>query len=188
MGQLKALLPWHGQPLLAYQIAQLLAAPVERLIVVVGHRAAELAPYLDQDERLHVVENQDYHAGKVSSIICGVAAAPADHHLLVLGVDQPRPAALLAAVATVHRAGDSPITIAGCGGRRGHPVLFRPELRPELLAITEETAGLRAVLRRHQALTVDTGDPLALVNLNTPEDYAAALLLSSTSSARAGNQ
>jgi hypothetical protein len=55
-------------------------------------------------------------------------------------------------------------------------VLFAPALRPELLALDEATEGLRAVLRRHaDAVRLsETGSALALVNLNRPEDYAAA--------------
>ena len=52
---------------------------------------------------------------------------------------------------------------------------------PELLAIDEATQGLRAVLQRYATAVavVDTGSPLALVNLNTPEDYQQALRLAS---------
>ncbi len=89
-----------------------------------------------------------------------------------------------------HLDGSASITIAGQQGRRGHPVIFAPRLRAELLTIDEESQGLRAVLQRHtrDTLVIDTGSPLSLVNLNTPEDYAAATRLNSTSSALAGNQ
>jgi molybdopterin-guanine dinucleotide biosynthesis protein A len=59
--------------------------------------------------------------------------------------------------------------------RRGHPVIFTPVLRDELLRLEEATQGLRAVLARHACAVqvVETGTPLALLNLNTPEDYEA---------------
>ena len=190
MGQLKAHLEWEGKPLLRYQADALLAAPVERLVVVLGYRADELAPLLPSGPRLHVVHNPDFATGKVSSIVAGVRTVAEDAHVLILGVDQPRPPALVARVSEVHLGGARSISIAAYGGRRGHPVLFAPALRPELLALDEETEGLRAVLsaHRHDVQLVETGDALALVNLNTPEDYAAALRLSSTSNARAENQ
>ena len=190
MGQLKALLTWHHQPSFVYQVEQLLESPIERLVVVLGHRADELRALLPADPRLKVVLNPDYASGKVSSIVTGVGAVDDGQHVLVLGVDQPRPAATIRATIAAHLASDAPITIAGNGGRRGHPVIFAPGLRSELLALSEETQGLRAVLTNHAASVqvVDTGDPLTLVNLNTPADYEAALLPSSTSSVRAGNQ
>jgi molybdenum cofactor cytidylyltransferase len=190
MGQLKALLPWQGRPLLRYQAEALLAAPVERLVVVLGHRREELEPVLPTDKRLQSLDNPDYRSGKVSSIVAGVRAAPAEDDVLLVGVDQPRPVALLERVIEAHASANALLTVAAYQGRSGHPVVFSAALRPELLAISESTEGLRAVLRRHarEAQLVETGDPLALVNLNTRQDYEAALLLSTTSSARAGNQ
>jgi molybdenum cofactor cytidylyltransferase len=190
MGQLKALLVWEGQPLVRYQAEALLAAPVERVVVVLGYRSEALEPLLPSDRRLSVVHNQGYGSGKVSSIVTGISAIDPSSHVLILGVDQPRAAATIRTVCDAHLAGAHSISIAAFEGRRGHPVIIAPPLRPDLLAIDERTEGLRAVLRANQdrVHAVETGDPLTLVNLNTPEDYAAALRLSSTSSARAGNQ
>ena len=190
MGQLKALLEWDGQPLLRSQVDALLAAPVERVVVVLGYRYEELTPLLPPNVRVNVVRNSDFASGKVSSIVAGVSATEAHRHVLVLGVDQPRGTTTLRMVIEAHLAGGQAISIAAYGGRRGHPVLFSPALRANLLALDEATEGLRAVLRTHSAgiRLVETGDPLTLVNVNTPEDYAAALRLNSTSSARAGNR
>jgi len=190
MGQLKALLPWHGKTLLRYQVDALLAAPVERIVVVLGHRREELLPILPSDPRVTTAVNDDYTSGKVSSIRTGIAAAPPGQDILLLGVDQPRPPALITEVLGAHAAAGARISVAACHGRGGHPVVFSAGLRPELLAITEESEGLRAVMRAHagDVQHVETGDPLALVNLNTPEDYEAAVLLSTTSNALAGNQ
>ena len=190
MGELKALLEWEGQPLLRYQAETLLAAPIERLVVVLGYRQDELAALLPSDPRVRVTHNPDYASGKVSSIIAGVGATAPGSHVMILGVDQPRPSATLRVVCEAHVAGEHAISIASFGGRRGHPVVFAPFLRPALLALDERTEGLRAVVRDHQdtVRSVETADPLTLANLNTPEDYAAALRISSTSSARAGNQ
>lgn len=190
MGQLKALLPWEGRPLLRSQVDALLAAPIERLVVVLGYRRADLLPLLPSDSRLVAIENPGYASGKVSSVVAGVRAVSVDGHVLILGVDQPRPTLLIREVCGEHVRENNAITIAAYQGRRGHPVAFAPTLRSELLDLREETEGLRAVLRSHREkiVSVETGDPLAIVNVNTPEDYAAALRLNSTSSARAGNQ
>ena len=190
MGQIKALLAWEGQPLLRYQVEQLLAAPLERVALVLGYRAEDLRVLIPDDPRITVVVNPDFASGKVSSIVAGAAVLDAGEDVLILGVDQPRPSHLIASVVGAHQASESPITVAAFGDRRGHPVIFSSQLRHELLDISEETEGLRSLMRRPsvEVGTVETGDPISLVNLNTPEDYEAALRLSSTSSARAGNQ
>jgi len=190
MGQIKALLAWEGQPLLRYQVEQLLAAPLERVALVLGYRAEDLRVLVPDDPRITVVVNPDFASGKVSSIVAGVATLDIGEDVLILGVDQPRPSPLIASVVVRHQVSQCVITVAAFSGRRGHPVIFTSKLRHELLEISEESEGLRSLIRRHAAdvRAMETGDPIALVNLNTPEDYAAALRLSSTSSARAGNQ
>jgi molybdenum cofactor cytidylyltransferase len=177
MGRLKALLPWTGgQPLLRYQIDQLMQSPVDRIVVVLGHRRDELRTLLPADARVVAVENPQYGTGKVSSIIAGVSAIPAGRHVLILAVDQPRPAWLIQRVLAAHLEHGAPITVAGHDGRRGHPVIFAPSLRDELLRLEEATQGLRAVLARHASAVqvIETDTPLALLNLNTPDDYEAA--------------
>ena len=141
---------------------------------MVGHRAADVAPVADEAGAV-VAANPAYAEGKASSVRVGVAASPANHAVLIIGVDQPRPAGLLRALIAEPPPADA-IVIPTYDGRRGHPPLFGPGLRAELLAVQEETFGLRAVLRRHAAAIrhVETGDPITLVNLNAPEDTVAA--------------
>ena len=107
-----------------------------------------------------MVDNPAYREGKVSSILAGVAALPPEGHVLVLGVDQPRPASLLTRVIQAHLEGGAPITVASYGERRGHPVIFAPSLRADLLALEEATEGLRAVLRRYAELGAPVRDGL----------------------------
>jgi molybdenum cofactor cytidylyltransferase len=179
MGELKALLDWQGAPLLVYQVEQLLASPIERVAVVLGHRADELRALLPPDSRVVAADNPHYQSGKVSSILAGLAALPPSGHVLVLSVDQPRPAALLTQTVRKHLARGAALTIAGYQGRRGHPIVFAPPLRAELEQIDEETQGLRAVVQRHapDVYVCETDSPLALANLNTPQDYQRALAL-----------
>lgn len=190
----KALLWWAGRTLLEYQVAQLVSSRCSEIVVVLGHDAERLSPILDAldrsiggEPRLRVLRNPDYASGKCSSIRVGVAAAsPGATAVLILGVDQPRPAWLLDRLIVEQERIARPegeqtyqIVVPACGGRRGHPPLFAASLIPELLAISEETLGLRDVLLRHAAeiLPVELDTPLVRVNLNTPEEYAAALRL-----------
>ena len=160
MGELKALLPWDGRPLLQYAVDQLIASPVKRVAVVLGHQEPALRALLPRSSRLLVVDNPAYREGKVSSILAGVAALPPEGHVLVLGVDQPRPASLLTRVIAGAPGGRGPITVASYGERRGHPVIFAPALRAELLALEEATEGLRAVAAPPRRLGAPVRDGL----------------------------
>jgi molybdenum cofactor cytidylyltransferase len=127
--------------------------------------------------RVRVVLNPDYRSGKTSSIRAGVAAlSPTASSVLILGVDQPRPRDLLAHLIGRHEAAGALLSVPTHAGRRGHPPIFARALFPELLALAEEREGLREVFRAHadEVLTIPVESPLILVNLNRPEDYAAA--------------
>ena len=180
MGTLKALLPWRGTTLAGYVVGELLQAPIERIVVVTGNGADEVVAAVPQDPRVAFVANDRWEDGKAGSVVCGVGAIPDGHHLLIAAIDQPRPVSLIAGLISAHTTGlvDGRVaTIAGYGVRRGHPIVFVSEIRSELLVLDEATAGMRAVVTRHTARVrvADLGDPAALVNLNTPEEYTAAV-------------
>jgi CTP:molybdopterin cytidylyltransferase MocA len=180
LGAFKPLLPWpaedSAETLVAYQVRQLREAGLGPVIVVTGHRAAEIGAAATAAGAI-AVHNPQYRAGKATSVGAGVAAAPEGVPLLAVGADQPRPAWIFRQLASVFLAGHD-VVIPTHGGRPGHPVLFAARLRPELLAVEEESLGLRAVVQRHAAdvYYAELATPLVLVNLNTPEDLAARRL------------
>ena len=163
MGQLKALLPWRGTTLLQYCIGEL-PSPV----VVLGHRADELAPLVTG----RYVVNERYREGRATSIAAGMAAVPAGAEAVVIAsVDQPRPRAVIDAVVAARRGG---VTRPVHRAEHGHPPLFDRSLFAELRAVAEESEGMKSLLRRHPVHDVEVDDPIVLLNLNTPEEYARA--------------
>jgi molybdenum cofactor cytidylyltransferase len=179
MGQLKALLPWQGTSLLAHQVGVLREAGVDRVIVVLGHRAEELKPIVGGQPKVTCVVNPDYLKGKTTSIKTGVSSLLRDNldSLLVLNVDQPRTADTLRHLLHQHRASSALITIPTYQGKGGHPIILDASLIDELLSVQEETLGLKAVTQRHQdrMQRVEVEDPGVLQDLNTPEQYQEAL-------------
>ena len=178
MGQPKALLPWQGGTLLEFQVEQLLAGGIERVILVLGHEAERIRSALPGLPRTTIVVNPGYATGKTSSVRAGMDAIPADAAAaLVLSVDQPRPAALTRRLRQAHETAGALITVPAFGGRHGHPTIFARALFPEMREVTEETQGLRAVRHRHRAEThvLQTAIRAPLIDINTPEDYQAAL-------------
>ena len=69
------------------------------------------------------------------------------------------------------------ITIPTYRDKAGHPVILSTSLIDELMQISEDTLGLKAVVRRHEEETqrVPMDSPEVLIDLNTPEDYRSAL-------------
>ena len=176
MGRAKPLLPWRGMTLVEYQIASLIEGGVEEVMVVLGHSAGDVEPYV-KDPRARSVLNPAYRRGKATSIVTGLRdIGRAADGILLLAVDQPRPAEIIAMVLSAHEKGDALITAPRYQGRGGHPPVFAAALRPELEAITEEAEGIRRVFRAHrdEVNEVAIDDPIVCLDLNTPEDYEAA--------------
>lgn len=98
----------------------------------------------------------------------GWLLVPADHPLL--------DGELLSRLLSRWRSGDCPILIPTCGGRRGHPVLFRWRLAAEVFGLPQDV-GLNQLVRRHgaEAVELETNNPAVLADLDTPEDYARLL-------------
>ena len=190
MGELKALLPWQGSTLLEHQTAALLEAGVDRVVVVLGHRASELEAKLKGKDWVSCTVNPDYLQGKTTSLKAGLRAIEEFEPgvILILNVDQPRKPETIRKLLQNHLAGDSLITIPTFNGKGGHPIAIASELLPELKSIEEESEGLKAVTRRHEKSTarVDLGTRDILWDLNTPEDYQQALGGDSPSGAKPG--
>ena len=200
MRTLKALLDWLGRPLIIHQIVALREAGADEVVVVLGHRADELQARIGVNSDVYAagnvrcVINRDYMRGKTTSIKAGVRAiagpdADPDNpdagpagggSILLLNVDQPRGAPVIRRALAAHQSGAGAgalITIPTCRGKGGHPIIVSRSLRSEMLAIDESTQGMRAIIQRRQSATqrVELGCPELLWDVNTPEQYRAAL-------------
>ena len=176
MGVPKPLLEWGGFTLIEYQLAQLKGPPMDRVVVVLGHRADDVLPYVRGADAQAVV-NDLYAEGRASSLRVGAAALPDDTTaVLVINVDQPRPHDVIARLVDVHRHSGSLITIPTYQEKRGHPPVLDGSLLPELREANEATQGLRAVIARHEAdvseLAFETAS--VLLDLNQPQEYQEA--------------
>ena len=174
MGAFKPLLPWGRSTLLEYQLEQLASvAEIAEIIIVTGYAADRLTAIIEAAPRAHAAHNADYDAGKAGSVRRGLAAITGQPEaILLLAVDQPRPAPLVGSLVDAHRRAHATITLPVHEGRRGHPLIFDRALMPELMVIDEASLGVRAVVERHASAinTVPVADPMACLDLNTPDD------------------
>ena len=179
MGRSKPLLPWlDGGPLVAYQTRALLDAGFTPVIVVLGHEAELVRPAVPTLPGVNVIEHPGYREGRSTSVVRGLQELPEEAAgLVVLNVDSPRPSPMLARLKEAFEKQGPALAVLSYRGQPGHPWLFSANLLPELLAITEEHQGLREVENRHQdeSLLVEASSPLALVNINTPQEYEQVL-------------
>lgn len=174
MGQPKALLDWGGELLVSYQVRQLREAGCDEVIVVLGHSSDAIQRRMKGDQ-CRVMFNPRHQFGRAGSLRIGAKAVSRDTDVIViLNVDQPRPANLIRSVIDAHRP-ESLATRPVHDGRGGHPVVVSGQLRDELMRARDETGGLHGVLDAHAGEVTDVPcDPLCRLDLNTPDDYEAA--------------
>ena len=176
MGRLKQLLPWDGVPLVAWQVRHLREAGAEHVIVVLGHAEAEIRPALPPEARVAV--NPAYRQGRATSLRCGAEVAPdSSQAVLILSVDQPRPAWLARRLIERWRETHALVVSPRFSQGYGHPILLDGSLLPELRNVSDETLGLRDVIDRHldRAESLPIANDAVDVDLNALSDYEAAL-------------
>jgi len=140
----KQLAPLDGRPLLEHVLAAMAAAPLDRVVVVLGARAREVLDAV----ALHGAEPvvcDGWEEGMAASLRAGVDSLRDAEAIVVALGDQPRLAP--EALARVVRArGDGALALrATYGGVPGHPVLIERPLFGRLRALRGDQ-GARALL------------------------------------------
>jgi molybdenum cofactor cytidylyltransferase len=173
MGEFKQLLMFAGRTFVECCADHLLAARVDELIIVTGHREADVRRALGA-RAVRFVHNDEYRDGMSSSVKRGIAAvSPAATAALVALVDQPQiDSSIINRVIAEYEKHPSLIVIPTYGGRNGHPVLLDFQLRDELLAF-DASQGLRQVIHAHAAevLHIEVATDAVLMDFDYPEDY-----------------
>jgi molybdenum cofactor cytidylyltransferase len=179
MGKPKQLLPVKGEPMLSAVLREVLASDLERVVLVLGHRAAEIRRTLGRTlrhPRLSVIENPSYPEGISSSIRAGLHEIRNGYdHVMMLLADMPfldtgRINGLLHGCLK----SESPLGAVAVAGRRSHPVMFSRELYDELENLRGD-AGARSLFRKYadRVCLVASGEGYDDRDIDTPEEYAA---------------
>ena len=162
-----------GETLIERVVSTVQGSSVDRVIVVTGHDAQRMADALKGLE-CEIVFNRRYAEGMSSSIKAGVSAVRNwAEAVLILPADVALVTSrTIDVVLRKYRRGATRIVVASHEGRGGHPILFSRELFEEIMAIDEETQGLRAVVSRHrgEVVRVEAGSDV-LVDIDTKEDF-----------------
>jgi molybdenum cofactor cytidylyltransferase len=178
MGRPKPLLPWCGTTLVEYQMNSLLQGGCDSVIVVTGKFDVEMAPLLDDRPGITRVYNPKYLEGKATSVQAGIWELPDEiDSIVLLAVDQPRPAWVIERVLKVHTDFGATVTSPGYDGHGGHPLVFDSSLRTELASVTDEEQGVRAIFKKpdinHHRVKFESA--IVRLDINTPEAYEQAL-------------
>lgn len=179
MGRSKLALPLGRLTVLEHAVAALRRGGVDRVLVVVGPHAPELAPLAAAagaevlplteatadmratvERGLRHLEECSHPGPEVPWLLC-----PADHPAL-------EPAVVRQLLEARRDAAAHSIVVPTFGGRRGHPVLIDWRHVPGMRALPPGL-GLNVYLRQQGPVTLELSVASAgvLCDLDTPEDY-----------------
>jgi molybdenum cofactor cytidylyltransferase len=171
MGSPKMLATVDGVPLVRRAAEAALASRADHVVVVTGHRGADVSDALDGLD-VACVENPAFADGLSTSLAAGLAALGDDiEAAVVLLGDMP-----MIEAAMIDRLIDAfdpetgaLIVVPTHGGRRGNPVLWSRRFFPELMAVTGDKGGREILDDYPDAIAeVDLGEAAA-VDIDTPE-------------------
>lgn len=169
-------LPVAGQPLLRHCAQVLLAARVDRLVVVLGHDA-ERARRLLAGLGAQLVYNERHRDGQMTSVDCGLRALAGNESegVMICLADQPllTPADITALMDAFRKRVHGSIVVPTYRGRRGNPIVLANLQRAAILA-GGRNLGCRRLIERNPELvtTVEMNSDHVVFDLDTPQDYA----------------
>jgi len=170
----KLLAPLSGAPLVGHAARTLAAAPLDRLLAVVGHESEAVRAAIDGVGAFDVVENEAHAAGQATSVAAATGALDGtDAAVFALGDMPDVDPDTVAALVDAYRAGAGTALAAAQGGRRGNPVLFDATHFPALAGVDGDVGGRGVLLAADDAALVETGDPGVHRDVDVPADLAA---------------
>lgn len=168
-----ALLPADGDTvLIEYVIQQVRSAGVRDVVVVLGPAPGDVLPYVRGDN-VEPIVNNDWRGGFAASLRVGSAAVPrGTTAALIMRVDEPRDAGVIATLLQAHGSSAAPLTRPTFDGTAGAPMVINESMLAELRAVADQTA-FEALIARHadQATDVPFDTELVLARVSTAEDY-----------------
>ncbi len=172
MGAFKPLLPFGDTTVIESCLNNLHTAGIENIVVVVGHRAADIRAQLKQ-LNVSFALNPDPDSQMSTSIARGVELIDENAKALLISlVDHPAvPSDVVTLLINEWNQGAKLIQ-PEYNGRGGHPVLIDLVYRHELLAL-DPRRGLRALIAAHleEVRRVSVDSPYIARDMDTWEDY-----------------
>jgi molybdenum cofactor cytidylyltransferase len=180
MGKPKALLDWHGRPLIEHVLAVAREGGCTKLFAILG-RDADVIRAGAKLGGVTVLVNRHPEQGQVSSTRLGMENLDfSTDCCIVWPVDCPlvKPSDVRALIDTYARtrANLMRILMPIYKGERGHPMLVDIGFRQPFMELKPGETARKVIEDNHtQVREVPTDNPGVLVDIDTPEDYERAL-------------
>ena len=176
----KLITPIMGKPMIKWTVEAAVNSMVDEVIVILGFEAEKVRKVID-DLPCKIIVNENYLDGMSSTVKFGVKyVMNYSEAVVIIPGDCPFIGSnSINLVINAYRETRAPIIIATFKGRRGHPILISHELFPEVLKISEETYGLKQLIRKYEdkILHVEASTIGVLIDIDSPDDIDRAVKL-----------
>jgi molybdenum cofactor cytidylyltransferase len=177
LGRPKQLLPLGRTTILRTVVDAALGAPLDEVVVVLGHAADQVRSTLPTVDRLRLVVNADFARGQSTSLHAGLRALnDGVVAMVVLLGDQPGiRSEHIAAMVRRYRERRAPIVQVSYSGTPAHPTLLARPMWAEVERSVGDR-GARSIIERHgedRDLVEVTGEPPP--DVDTESDYRDVL-------------
>jgi molybdenum cofactor cytidylyltransferase len=187
LGRPKQLLQVDGRNLLQRAIDAFDASRVDEIVVVFGHRAAEVSAAVRFPPRARRIVNPAYRRGQSTSVRAGLDACdPGAVAAAILVGDQPSmTAGLIDRVLDAYASGRAPVVRPLFEGVPGHPVVIHRSLWDDVRRASGDEGARGVIASLPGGVDLEMGLP-PLRDIDTWEDYEAAGAPTGSDSARRG--
>ncbi|MCK8825486.1 molybdenum cofactor cytidylyltransferase [Fuchsiella alkaliacetigena] len=177
LGRAKQLLPFGEKTVIERVVDNLLLSDIEELVVVLGHRAEEVAGLLVNKEVI-TVYNPDYKMGQSTSLIAGLESIEqaATGILCMLG-DQPLvKSETINQLISHFKQSEQLIVAPKYQGQLGNPIIFATQLKSEMLMASGDQ-GARWLLSKYRdrLKEIEVEDRGVILDIDTEADYRKLL-------------
>jgi len=172
-GRNKLLAMVHGKPMIRLVVETALNSKVDEVIVVLGWEENKVREVL-AGLPCRLVANREFEKGQSSSLRAGLKeVGRGTRAVLILPGDMARiDTPSIDKVVDSYKLNNGTIIIAAHNGKYGHPILLDRKLFGDIAQITEDTYGLKSVIKKHEndIRLVEVGTGNVLRDVDTPED------------------
>ncbi|MET1160141.1 MAG: nucleotidyltransferase family protein [Thermoprotei archaeon] len=175
----KLLYRWWDKPVIQHTIENIIGSSVDKVVVVTGYMREEIEKIAKKySPRVKTTYNPEYRLGMSTSVKHGVRYAIKEYGeaiealVFVPGDCAWIPPVIYDLVVQEFRESKKPVVVASYMGRRGHPILFDSSVIPDILSISEETRGLKVVVKKYwwDTRVLETNYPGVILDLDTYND------------------
>ena len=162
----------NGIPLIKHTINNILSSSIDELIIVLGYQKEIIENFIDNNDKIKIVFNNQFKSGMASSIKTGVKnlSTKTEAFFVCLG-DMPEVNKEIYND-LIKQLKNNKIIVPTYKNKQGNPVLFSKSLKEKIMTIDGDS-GAKKILEKNSEIVFnfEVNNQAILKNYNTPDSF-----------------